>query len=126
MNRDPRKLTEEQIHISIVHLLLARGHPKLIWHHPANGELRAKRTAWRLKRMGVKPGVADFALTLPDGRSAFLEVKAPAGRQSLVQKAFQAQCEANGVPYTIVRSSYEAETVLACWNALNLTQRKAA
>jgi len=47
----------------------------LYWHTP-NGELRSIQTAAKLKRMGVKPGVADFLLVEPGrGRMFGLELK---------------------------------------------------
>ncbi len=116
---DPRKITEDMIHIAIVELLQLKGHQRLLFFHPANGMPRDPRTGAKLKRMGVQPGVADFALTLPDGRSAFLEVKTPTGRVSMSQAGFRSKCYINGVPYAIVRSLSEAEDVLAAWGALN-------
>jgi hypothetical protein len=116
--RDPRPISENAIHCAIAELLQAKGQLSLIWFHPANGEERPARVGAKLKRMGVRPGVADFALTLPDGRSAFLEVKSDRGAPSPDQHAFRADCERIGAPYAIVRSSEEAEAALWAWGAL--------
>jgi hypothetical protein len=48
-------------------------------------------------------------------------VKAPDGRQSDAQKAFQARCAIVGVHYRVVRSLSEAEEILRSWGALRGT-----
>lgn len=111
-------MSETNIHITIAALLDVYAHPNLIWFHPANGEKRNIITAARLKRMGVKPGVADFCFTLPDGRSAFMEVKTPKGRMSPSQLAFRARCHIIDVPYVLVTNPDDAMTILAEWGAL--------
>lgn len=124
--RDPRLADEMSIHSGIVELLRLKAHRGLIWFHPANGEERSFTAAVRLKRMGVVAGVADLALTLPDGRSAFLEVKARSGRMSPEQRMFAARCKAVGAPFAIVRSVDEAERILASWGALRVPVRRVA
>lgn len=116
--RDPRPLSELAIHCAIADLLQSKGLLSLIWFHVPNGEERPGAVGAKLKRMGVRPGVADFALTLPDGRSAYLEVKSDRGAPSPDQDAFRADCERIGTPYAVVRSSEEAEQVLWSWGAL--------
>jgi hypothetical protein len=116
--KDPRPVSEDLIHCGIADLLRFKGHRLLIWFHPANGEERATRVGVKLKRMGVQAGVADFALTLPDGRSAYIEVKNSKGRQSVEQVVFQSRCDRIETPYAIVRSVDEAERVLTAWGAL--------
>ena len=49
-------------------------------------------------------GVSDLIL-LYRGKTYFLEVKSLEGKQSEDQKKFQANVEANGCPYHIIRSS---------------------
>ena len=66
-----------------------------IFHIP-NGELRDKMTAIKLKRMGVKAGVPDLELPLPEGRVLWLEIKTKKGRLSMVQKAVIAKLKAKG------------------------------
>ena len=53
--------------------------------------------------MGLKPGVADLVVWLPEG-IAYVEVKTPTGKQSPAQERFQARCVSYGVPYYVVRS----------------------
>lgn len=123
--RDPRPISEMRVHCAIVTFLTVRAAPELIWYHCPSGELRSPIVGAKLKRMGVRRGVPDLCFTLPDGRSAYMEVKAPKnGSLSWEQKVFQAQCEVIGAPYVVVKSLDEAERVLEAWGALR--QRRAA
>lgn len=94
---------------------LAIAAPGLLAYHPANGGYRNPREARKLKDMGVKPGVADLALILPDSRAAFIELKVGKNRQTDTQKAFQADCERIGAPYAVCRSLEEVEASLRAW-----------
>jgi rhodanese-related sulfurtransferase len=109
---------EQPIHEGIVQLLKFCAAPKVIWYAVPNGGYRSKRTAAMLKAQGVRAGVADIALVLPGGQSAFVEVKAPHGRQSPEQREFEAAVSLAGARYAIVRSIDEARAVLASWGAL--------
>jgi hypothetical protein len=109
---------EQPIHEGIVQLLKFCAAPRLIWFAVPNGEYRSKRTAGKLKAQGVRAGVADIALVLPGGQSAFLEVKAPHGRQSPEQREFEAAAGLAGARYAVVRSIDEAKAVLGSWGAL--------
>src|SRR5262245_9035360 len=51
---------EMQMQIDLVHLLHRCLRPDVIMRHVPNGELRDKRTASKLKAMGVLPGSADL------------------------------------------------------------------
>lgn len=66
--------------------------------------------AVRLKRQGVKRGVADVILQIP--RNGFgcldMEFKTDSGGQSPEQKDFQSQTESVGNKYVIVRSAMQA------------------
>lgn len=89
--------------------------PDLLWFHPPNGGFRNVREAAKLKAMGVKAGVADLAITLPDGRSAFIELKAGKGALSPSQKEFRDTCERLGIPYAVCWSLAEVEQALTEW-----------
>lgn len=119
--RDSRGPTEAAIQHAIIELLRFTAAPGLIYYHCPNGEMRSERTGARLKRLGVKRGVADLCFVLPDGRAAFMEVKRPGGQQSTDQRAFELQCEATGAPYRIAHSSKEAETIFEEWGAIRKT-----
>ena len=49
--------------------------PQVTIFHAANGGLRSKSEAARLKWQGVLAGVLDLVLILPEGRVAFWEVQ---------------------------------------------------
>src|SRR5262245_46820259 len=78
------------IHQGIIDALKVLVAPKVrYWHVPNEGE-RDPAYAYRLKRLGVLPGVADLHFILPpDGQTAFLEIKSDKGKLSLAQKAFR-------------------------------------
>jgi hypothetical protein len=113
----PRTL-EQPIHEGVVQLLRFTARPGVVYYHPANGEARNAATGARLKRMGVVPGVADIALVLPGGQSAFLEIKSTTGRQSPSQREFEASVTAAGALYATANSIDAARAVLRAWGAV--------
>lgn len=58
-------------------------------------------------RLGLLAGVSDLVI-LYRGKTIFMEVKAPTGKQSPAQMRFQAKVEAQGFLYCIVRSVEES------------------
>jgi len=114
-----RRHVEDDIQASLVdHLTwrLARG---VVWYAVPNGEKRDKITARRLKRLGVRAGVADLAFVLPGGSAAYLELKAGRdGRQSTEQKQFEADVIAAGARYALARTIDDALAVLKGWGAI--------
>ena len=111
-------MKERDLHITVVALLDVYAKPDLLWHHPANGENRNIVTAVRLKKMGVRAGTPDLCLTLPNGRSAFMEFKGSKGRLSPAQIVFRDNCHKIGAPYALVTDPDDAMTILAEWGAL--------
>lgn len=117
--------TERDLHGYTADLIRICGVPGLIAYHVPNEGQRAARTGAFLKRMMMVPGVADFALVLPGGRAAFLEIKTAKGRQSPEQRAFEAACRENGTPYRIARSPEEAMRALHELGAIRDLARRA-
>lgn len=109
---------EERLQQAVVQHLIMRGTKNTIWYHPANGGLRSKRTAARMKMMGVVAGVPDLAVVLPDGRAAYMEFKGPVGRLSPAQKAFQDKCSAMEVEHAVVSSLDTALDILKSWKVI--------
>ena len=109
---------EERIHIAIVTLLTATAAPGVRFHHVPNGGLRSKREAARFKLMGVKPGVSDLVISMPEGRTGYMEIKSPKGRLTEDQENFLAAMAANGNLTAVVRSLDEAADILAAWGAI--------
>ena len=98
---------EAKIQVQIVKALRAKGYvPVHIPNEQAHGNAVA---TGQLITMGMIPGAPDLLVPLGRNRTIFMEVKAPKGRQSENQKAFQTGwCERYGYPYRIVRSAEEA------------------
>lgn len=61
--------------------------------------------------LGSYPGIADL-YAVKDGRSIWIEVKTPAGRQSSAQTEFQRQVEAHGGVYVLAREIEDLEEVI--------------
>lgn len=116
--KKPRENVEEQLHRAIWQHIKLRAPKNVIAYHPANGGSRSKRTAGRLKAMGVVPGIPDLAFVLADGRAAFMEIKKPGGRIAPEQKAFAAKCLAMNVPHALVADIDSALAALIMWGIL--------
>ncbi len=74
-----------------------------------NGGARHLMIAKKLKAEGVKAGVADLFIMLPNEfyHGLFIETKTDSGRQSDKQKEFQQKCFEYGYAYKIIRSVAE-------------------
>ena len=72
-----------------------------------NGGARNSREAAIMKAEGVTAGVADMILLIPRHGygSLCIEFKTKEGRQSDSQKLWQADAEANGNKYVVIRSA---------------------
>jgi hypothetical protein len=69
-------MSEEALHRTVVQFLKLAMPEGVFWYHCPNGEYRSKRTAGRLKAMGVVPGIPDICL-IHQGRALYIELKAP-------------------------------------------------
>jgi len=76
--------------------------------------LRNIKVAAKLKREGVKAGVADLFIALSNGiyNGLFIEVKVGKNRQQPNQKIFEQKVKENGFQYKIVRSIDEMVAVI--------------
>jgi len=84
-----------------------------------NAGFRTLRMGARMKREGMRAGMADLGVMMPAGRIGWLELKrAKRSQQSIQQKAFQQRCLRLGHPYAIVKSLDEAKKILKLWGAL--------
>jgi hypothetical protein len=109
---------EDAIQAAIVQLLRLAADRRTIYLAIPNGIPASPRIGARFVKHGLLAGAPDLLIITPDGRTNFLEVKAPDGRQSDAQKDFQARCSIVGVHYRVVRSISEAEETLRDWGAL--------
>lgn len=76
---------------------------RLLIFHVANERKGGIGAAMHFKRMGVRPGVADWLGFVP-GHAMAIELKDDEGEQNADQKRFQRQWEAAGNVYVIVRT----------------------
>jgi hypothetical protein len=76
---------------------------RLLIFHVANERRGGIGTIMHFKRMGVRPGVADYLAFVP-GRSIAIELKDEDGPQDAEQEKFQRKWEAAGNVYILVRS----------------------
>ena len=116
-------LSEADIQIQVVEYvsLLAAQCGFIFWSTPNEGTDRANpaRLA-KLKRMGLRPGVADLVF-IKDGRAYFLEMKKPGGNQSDNQIDFQLDCAIVKAQYAVTWSFEEAVKILQSWGIIPLT-----
>ncbi len=105
-----RRHPEQQLQRAVVeYLRIMENLHHLVFFHPANGGGRSRIEAAIFKGLGVRPGVPDLVLLLPDSRAAFIELKADGGRLSASQLAFKKQVEALDFRYAECRSVDEVE-----------------
>lgn len=102
-----------------VQLLTLCARRDCVWFHVPNGEYRCKRTAARLKSMGVRAGVLDIVVILPGGRAALLELKKIGGRLSKEQKLFIEQAELSGALIGVAHTPEQVRRILTDWGALD-------
>ena len=76
-----------------------------------------------LKKLGLRPGAADL-LVIVAGQCHFLEFKAPDGRQSPEQRAFEMLATAARCPYVLARTFEEAQWALRSWNAFRIRRQQ--
>lgn len=117
---------EDALQIAAATLLRLGLSDSVVWWHTPNGGSRNKREAVKLKRMGARAGVPDLAFILPDGRAAFIELKAKGGRAidgrktrpgrlSTEQETFRDDAQASGALWALARSVDDVQTILTGW-----------
>ena len=109
---------EHDLQAVILRYLERNGRPDCYWFAIPNAAKRSLRLGARMKREGMKAGVADLCIMLPDGVAAWMESKRAKGTQTDAQKGFQAICGRLGHRYAVVRSLDEAIKVLVEWRVL--------
>lgn len=107
--------SEQALHFSVAAYLRRALPPRVIAWHTPNGEQRDKRTAGKLKGMGVLAGVPDFTFILPDKQASFIELKVGANDLSPAQIQFRDRVRALGCAYVVCRSVEEVETTITRW-----------
>jgi hypothetical protein len=112
-----REVSEREIHMKAKQWLDKSGlWSRLLIFHVANERKGGFGVQMHFKRMGVRPGVADWLVFIP-GRAVAIELKDDEGEQDADQERFQRQWEAAGNMYLIVRTLEEFQSTI---NALTL------
>ena len=110
---------EHELQIALVTMLKQCLRPDVIMRHVPNGEVRDKRTAAKLKAMGVLAGSADLEFfwkhywedsdsSHTNFRALFLELKRPGGKLSMEQAAFGLAMRTMGADFEVASSIDEA------------------
>lgn len=100
----PKPPGETKVQISSVYWFDAQ-YPRLsqLLFHIANGGKRNAREAMTFKRMGVRRGIADLFLSIPNDKfhGMYIEMKCLAGKQSVEQQKFERSVAALGYKYVV-------------------------
>lgn len=112
--------SEFQLHMWTTELLRRLAYPHVFWWHTPNGEKRDKRSASKLKVMGVLPGVLDLQIWIHSA-PRFMEFKFGKEQLSEEQKRFIDWCSTNHIPTAVVRTQEEAAQQLEIWGAIRPT-----
>lgn len=110
---------EDHLQVYAADTLRAYAVPGVIWYHVPNQGIHQVQYRAKLKSFGLRPGVADLAFTLLDGRSAYLELKRHDGKRSPAQIEFGEDCERIGVPYAYAKTCDEVDAFLITHGIIN-------
>lgn len=115
MKRQP---TEHKLQVALMDYLRIAGRPELHWFAVPNGGHRHIAEASRLKAEGVRSGTPDLCFMLPNGKVAWLEMKAAKGTLGPAQKEFRDIAGRLGHHWGLARSVDEAIVLLTGWGVL--------
>ena len=82
-----------------------------IVHSTPNAGERSVETVRYFKEEGMLTGVADVSVKLPSVTVEF-EFKTETGKQSPKQKDYEIVCNQVGIPYYVVRNTFEAVKIM--------------
>lgn len=119
-----RSNPEHKIQVALMDYLAIALRPELEVRAIPNGEKRHIRVASRLKAEGVRRGTPDIFICLPEGRIAWLEMKATNGGLKPEQRAFRDKVLALGHFWASAKSIDEALEFLTTIDALKPAYRR--
>lgn len=127
-----RRTPEQHLHYAVADLLRDHAARGVVWFHVYQNSLSVRHGA-KMKRLGVRAGVADFVVLLPAPEYggvnpiiAFLELKSETGKLSDVQKAFRDDVDRIGCFYRTAHTYDDAVKCLSQWGALKRKMKVAA
>jgi hypothetical protein len=112
------KIREHTLQVQVINFLDIAARHDVYYFAVPNAARRSRFTASRMKAEGMRSGVADLGIMLPEGRTAWLEMKTLTGKQSPTQKGFEAICRRLGHTYGVAHSFNEAVMFLRNIGAL--------
>ena len=115
--------SEHQLQSALCTYLELMARPEVLWFAIPNGGKRHIAVAVRLKKEGARRGVPDMAFCLPDGQTAWLELKIKGGSLSQEQRAFRDQVLFLGHRWGVAKTIDEAIEYLTSVGALRSHQR---
>ena len=107
---------EQKLQEKLRKFLASRLKPEIVWMASANGGYRDPHTAISLKSMGVLPGAPDLCFCLDNGRTGWIELKAPGGKLSPQQKGVAARLIRLNHFWGCAHSIKEAVDIMKPWN----------
>lgn len=113
-----RSNPEHKFQVALIDYLKIAGRPELHWFAVPNGGHRHIAEASRLKAEGVRSGTPDLCFMLPDGKVAWLEMKAAKGTLGPAQKEFRDIAHRLGHHWGVAKSIDEALEFLTSIDAL--------
>lgn len=113
---------ESPIHRTILSYLRAAMPDAVIHHSPNELNLRGDKVAKAIaqnkaKGLGMRPGWPDLEV-FQSGTPYFFEVKAEGNTQTREQKNVQAELQAQGIRYAVVRSIADVRECLSEWGVI--------
>jgi hypothetical protein len=112
--RQPRRHTEANLQTVLIQHIRTRARRDIFAFAIPNGGLRSSTEAMRFKAQGVVAGVPDLCIIV-DGRAHFLELKAPGGRLSDVQRFVMRKLDEAGAVTATAVGIDEALATLDQW-----------
>ena len=119
----PKTAAQHQINVIRWSMTVRDKYPELaLLFHIPNGGSRDLREAAHMKEQGVKPGVPDLCLPVARGsyHGLYVEMKAPRGKESDVQKWWGTQLRIQGYFVALARGWEQAVQIIEMY--LNLVE----
>lgn len=113
-----RSSTEHKLQVALMDYLALGGRKDLHWFAIPNGGFRHIRVASALKAEGVRAGTPDICFMLPEGKVAWLEMKAAKGRLSPDQKRFRDVALSLGHHWAMANNIDEAIRIVSAWGVM--------
>jgi hypothetical protein len=112
------EISEHKLQVSLMDYLASAARDEIFYFAVPNQSNRHIASATKMKREGVRSGVADLVFMLPKGRVGWLEMKTAKGVLSDTQKAFRDRALALGHLWAMARSVDEAIVHLTSWGVM--------